>query len=80
MENLLGSISSTEMGALGVLLLFILREIKDFVLKFYYRKDREAQARKTDIYVKQIHSRLNFIQIEMGKINRHISPKEGGKK
>ncbi len=70
MEELLGQISGTQVGALGVLLLFILREIKDFVLKILHRKDRDAQARKTDLNIKQIHSRLNFIQIQMGKIGR----------
>ena len=67
MDEILGEISGTQIGALGVLLLFILREIKDFILKFVYRKDREAQARKTDLIIKQIHGRLNFIQMQIMK-------------
>ena len=67
MEELLGQISGTQVGALGVLLLFILREIKDFVLKILHRRDRDAQARKTDLCIKQIHGRLNFIQMQIMK-------------
>ncbi len=70
MEEILGEISGTQVGALGVLLLFILREIKDFVLKILHRKDRDAQARKTDLNIKQIHGRLNFIQIQLMKFMR----------
>ncbi len=76
MEEILGQISGTQAGALGVLLLFILREIKDFVLKVLHRRDRDAQERKTDLYVKQIHSRLNFIQIQIGKIGRCMIDKD----
>lgn len=70
MEELLGEISGTQVGALGVLLLFILREIKDFVLKIVYRKYRDGNARKTDLNIKQIHSRLDFIQLQIVKILR----------
>lgn len=67
MDGILETISGSELGALGVLLLFILREAKDFVLKILHRRDREAQARKTDLNIKQIHARLNFIQIQIQK-------------
>ncbi len=70
MEEILGEISGTQVGALGVLLLFILREIKDFVLKIIYRKDRDGQARKTDLNIKSIHGRLNFIQLQIMKCLR----------
>lgn len=70
MEEILGEISGTQVGALGVLLLFILREIKDFVLKIIYRKDRDSQARKTDLNIKSIHNRLNFIQVQIMKCLR----------
>jgi len=52
MDEILGEISGTQIGALGVLLLFM---------------DREAQARKTDLIIKQIHGRLNFIQMQIMK-------------
>ena len=70
MEEILGEISSTQVGALGVLLLFILREIKDFVLKVLQRRDRDAQGRATDLIIKQIHGRLNFIQLQIMKFLR----------
>jgi hypothetical protein len=70
MEEILTQISGTQVGALGVLLLFILREIKDFVLKILHRRDRDAQGRATDLVIKQIHARLNFIQNQIMKYLR----------
>lgn len=70
MDALLETISGTQLGALGVLLLFILREIKDFILKVIYRRDRDEQTRKTDLVIKQIHARLNFLTLEIIKYLR----------
>ena len=72
MDELFHTISGTEIGALGILLLFILREIKDFVLKIRHRQDRDERARLTDLVIKQIHSRLNFIQLQISKLMRDL--------